>query len=266
MPICWLVLLLLALGTGFGKMLGAEGPTAPGPELKYEEPRCLTGLVYGLGPESKTVLFKFKRVSNRSGSTLNVRREFTYPDGKPAAREKVVYEGDWLVSYDLEDLQTGEAGSVRLPPPADASAKSSVEFEYRKPASGGTLKARTETLVENTLINDMVGPFLVAHWDALLRGEKVKCRYIVVSRSETVGFTFVKDSESVWEGREVLVVKMEATSAFVARLVDPLIFTIEKAQPHRVFRYVGRTTPKLQVKGKWKDLDAATVFDWEPAR
>jgi hypothetical protein len=36
--------------------------------------------------------------------------------------------------------------------------------------------------------------------------------------------------------------------------------------PHRVREYTGRTTPKIQVKGKWKDLDATTVFDWDTAR
>ena len=102
--------------------------------------------------------------------------------------------------------------------------------------------------------------------DALSRGEKVKCRYIVVPRSETVGFTFVKDSETTWQGRSVLVVRMEATSRIIAALVDPLFFTMEKDAPHRTVQYVGRTTPKIQVGGKWKDLDAVTVFDWESAR
>jgi hypothetical protein len=52
----------------------------------------------------------------------------------------------------------------------------------------------------------------------------------------------------------------------LATLVDPLYFTLEKAPPHRVLRYAGRTTPKTQVGGKWKDLDAVTVFDWDSAR
>jgi len=59
---------------------------------------------------------------------------------------------------------------------------------------------------------------------------------------------------------------MEASSSFVRMKVDPLLFTLEKAPPHRVLRYTGRTTPKTQVGGKGKDLDAVTVFDWAAAR
>jgi hypothetical protein len=109
-------------------------------------------------------------------------------------------------------------------------------------------------------------PFLIDHWDALLRGDKVKCRYIVLPRKETVGFTFFKDSESTWRGHRVLLVKMQPSSTIIAALIDPLMFTIEMAPPHRVFQYAGRTTPKIQAGSKWKDLDAVTVFDWDSAR
>jgi hypothetical protein len=89
---------------------------------------------------------------------------------------------------------------------------------------------------------------------------------IVVPRRETVGFTFLKQSETTWRGQEVVTVRMEATSAILGALVDPLFFTIQKAPPHRVLQYVGRTTPKIRAGGKWKDLDAVTVFDWAPAQ
>src|ERR1017187_4433295 len=78
--------------------------------LKYEEPKLLLGTLYAKDSGRQQVIFKFKRVATRSGSTLNVLREYTYPDGKPAARERVVYEGDNLVSYALDELQIGAAG------------------------------------------------------------------------------------------------------------------------------------------------------------
>ncbi len=245
---------------------GSEQRSAFGAgELKYEEPKNLTGTIYAPGSNSQKLLFNFKRTANRSGSTLNVQRDYTYPDGKPAARERVVYEGDNLVLYELEELQIGAVGSAKIQHDTEGSGKGHIDFQYAKKA-GIPPSARTEALAENTLINDMVGPFLVSHWDALQRGEKVKCRYIAVPRKETVGFTFVKDSDSTWHGRDVLIVRMEASSRLVAVLVDPLFFTIEKTSPHRVLQYAGRTTPKIQVDGKWKDTDAVTVFDWGAAR
>ena len=56
---------------------------------------------------------------------------------------------------------------------------------------------------------------------------------------------------------------VEPTSPIISALVNPLFFTIEKASPHRVLQYVGRTTPKIKAGGKWKDLDAVTVFEWK---
>jgi len=220
----------------------------------------LTGAIYAR--DTRQLLFKFKRIADRSGSTLKVQRDFTYPDGKLAAQERVVYEGDALASFELHEAQIGASGSARIRRAPDNPAKGSIEFEYTAEARGHP-KARTEPLRENTLIGDMVGPFLVSHLEALLRGEKVKCRYIVVPRRETVGFTFSKDSESMREGRRVLIVRMEASSRVLAALVDPLFFTMDEPSPHQILQYVGRTTPKIQVGNKWKDLDALTVFDWQ---
>jgi hypothetical protein len=234
-------------------------------ELNLEHPQYLSGTLYAEEPTDPKVLFKFRRVAHRSGATLTVQNEFSYPDGKLAVRERVVYEGDTLVSYALEELQLGAVGSASLRRSPENPSKGSIEFTYAREA-GGRAKTRTEGLAENTLIADMVGPFLTSHWKALGRGEKVKCHFIVVPRQQTVGFTFVKDSESTWQGLETMVIRMEASSPFVAALVDPMFFTIEKAPPHRVLQYAGRTTPKIQAGGKWKDLDAVMVFDWDSAR
>ena len=264
LPLRWLALALLT-AAGMLPVFAGE-PARPGHlEPRYEEPKYLAGAIYAQGSDRGKPLFKFRRLADRSGSTLKVQRDYTYPDGKLAAQERVVYEGDALVPFELDELQIGAAGRAGLRRSADNAARGSIQFEYR-PEPRARPKLRTETLAENTLIADMVGPFLAAHWDGLLRGEKVKCRFIVVPRRETVGFTFVKTRDSTWQGRAVLIVKMEASSTFVAALVNPLFFTIEKAPPHRVVEYAGRTTPKLQAGAKWKDLDAVTVFDWAAAR
>ncbi len=84
----------------------------------------------------------------------------------------------------------------------------------------------------------------------------------VLPRRETVGFIFVKSSESAWEGQPVLILKMEPSSRVIAALVEPLYFSLQKAPPHHVLEYIGRTTPKIETGGQWRDLDAVTVFDW----
>lgn len=254
---CWL------LNSG-----AAAAETAPTLDaaLEYEEPTNLVGVIYARDADAQHPLYKFKRTAVRSGSVLNVQREYTYPDGKLAAKELLLYNAQGLVSFKLEETQIGAEGSAVVRRPAANPGKAILEFDYAKKAPGGKAKVKTEALQNNTLVADMLGPFLARNWASLSRGEKLKCRYIVVPRQETVGFTFTRQSESTLQGRPVLVVKMEPTSFVISALVDLLYLTLEKAPPHRVLQYVGRTTPKARVGEKWADLDAVTVFDWKDAK
>jgi hypothetical protein len=108
----------------------------------------------------------------------------------------------------------------------------------------------------------MIPAFIVSHWNALAAGTPAKFRYLVLSRVETVGFRLIKESETTRQGKAVLRLKMEPTSIIIAQLVDPLYFIVEKDAPHRIFQYLGRTTPVIKNGNKWKDLDADTVFEW----
>ena len=245
--------------TGSNKIAAEDAQ--PKERLKYEEPKSLTGAIYATGSDQQKLLFRFKRQETRSGSTVRVVRDYTYPDGKPAAQEEIVYEGNNLASLIVRELQIGAEGSAKIRRTTDQT-EGTIQFEYVK-SPGSATKSRTEALRENTLVGDMVGPFLADHWDALMRGEKLKSRYIAVPRMETVGFTFLKDAGSNPQNAEAVSIRMEPTSRIIAAIVDPLYFSIEKAAPHRVLHYNGRTTPKLNVRGKWEDLDATTVFDWK---
>lgn len=258
--------LSLILGAAWGgpPALGSDTAKPSSAELMYEAPATLAGAVYAKGSGQKTLLFRFKRQASRSGSTLNVSREFTRPDGRPAVRQHVVYNGDELVSFELEELQNGGRGSAKIRRDPGDPAKGVIRFEYTKDtASASKPKTNEEPLQKDTLVDDMIGPFIAAHWDALMKGERVKCRYLSVPRRETVGFTFVKESESTWQGQAVAMIKMEPTSVIIKALVDPVFFAIEKESRHRIRQYIGRTTPKIKAGSKWNDLDAETVYDWK---
>jgi len=249
-----LIFFFLAVG------ISSETKSLSASLFKYEEPKFLTGTIYS--QDSKTILFKFSRHLTRSGNELEAIREYAYPDGKLAARERVIYDRDELRLYELEELQTGGYGRATIKPDEDNPQKQRLHFEYSKEsASRASPKRGFETLQSNTLNNDMVGPFLASHWAAVMKGE-VKCRFIVVPRGETVGFRFVKESESQWQGKPVVSVRMEPTSPVIRALVNPLHFKIEKEGAHRVLDYSGRTTPKLKSGNKWEELDGITVFDW----
>jgi hypothetical protein len=54
---------------------------------------------------------------------------------------------------------------------------------------------------------------------------------------------------------------MNPSGLLLSQVVNPLVFTVEKAAPHMLLSYIGRTTPRVKKGADWKYLDAETVFD-----
>lgn len=225
----------------------------------FEAPPVLTASVYSLDGEK--LLFKFKRTATQSGKVVHVVREYTYPDGKLAVRERVDYRQESPIYYQLDELQTGAEGTVSFERPSSGTETGTILFQYAA-SPHSSASSRTEALKPDTLLNDTVGPFLAGHFQQLADGEKVSCRCVVITHRQTIGFVLKKESEEFWHGKEVIRVKMEPSSFIISTLVAPLHLVIEKAAPHRVLEYRGRTTPKAGRPGHWSDLDAVTVFDW----
>src|SRR5581483_9501635 len=69
----------------------------------YSQPSVLTATVYAKNALPTDILYKFRRTATRSNNTVRVLREFSFPDGRTAAREQVVYESGRLVFCDLEE-------------------------------------------------------------------------------------------------------------------------------------------------------------------
>jgi len=233
---------------------GADAPS------RYEYPKLLTGTIYAANSDLKRVLYKFKRTVTTSGNSLTAVREFTAPDDTLAARETVVYLGDDLVSFEVKDLQAKTSATVQLS--RAAKTKPTIAFKFVSDNNTRTNVA-TESLRPDTLISDMIAPFLTAHWDDLLKGKEVKFRFVAAERAETIGFKFAKHAESTRNDKPVVVLKMSPSSFVIAAFVNPIFVTMEKDGDHRVLQYDGPTTPKIKDGNEWKDLDAVTVFDWD---
>jgi hypothetical protein len=261
-----LLFIVLCWGLGQALCFGA-GPVTRSTQpmlIDYEEPRLLIGRIFAMGTEPKKLLFTSQRTATRSGSMVKVMCEYTYPDGSVAARDKIVYDGGQLVSFETDELQTNEKGSAAVRADPRNPAKRKVFFEYNRGRGNEAKKStNTENLETETLVDDMIPAFIVSHWEALAKGTPARFRYIVLSRSETVGFKLVKHSEMTWNGTPALRLKMEPTSFIIAQLVDPIFFIVEKNGAHRILQYIGRTTPLIRDGNKWKDLDADTIFDWK---
>jgi hypothetical protein len=229
---------------------------AAGNAIDYLNPNVFTGTIYS-DASLKQVLFTFRRTATNSGSEIHVLREFNLPNGKPAVREQVVYEGGQMKSFLLEELQTGGKGVAKV---QSTGSEPKISFDFTQ---GSIKKTGTEKFLDEILTADMVGPYLAAHFDEIEKGAVLKCRLMSLSRAETVGFKFIKESDTTWHGKPVMMVTLQPSSIIIAQLVDSLHFIVEMDGIHRVLQYTGRTTPSIQKNGKWEDLDAVTVFDWK---
>src|ERR1041385_5991340 len=116
--------------------------------FKYEAPTNLTGTIYTA--DRKKVMFKFSRRSVRHGDRLDVDRVFSYPDGTSASKEKVIYQRDELLEYDVDDLQLGARGSATIVSLKSEPARQIISLEYTKDVHSKTKpKTGTETLQKN---------------------------------------------------------------------------------------------------------------------
>jgi len=235
-------------------------PAAAEP-FDFAEPKLITGTIYALGSDRKQVLYAFRRTTVRDGATVRVERKFLCPDGTVAAVENAVYEAGRLVSFEMRELQTGVSGAIQIAPDAQHPGQSKIAIGY---AHGPTPpKGDWQKLPSDTLVDDTIYPFLVAHWDELMRGDAVKFHFVALEWKKAFSFRFVKAGEAVVDGRTVERIRMEPTNLLVASVVNPLTFILEKDAPRRIISYVGRTTPRVKKGKSWKYLDAETVFDWK---
>lgn len=231
--------------------------------IDLAHPSLVTGTLYEFGSNRKKVIFHFRRTATQVGDAIQVEQLFTLPDGSVACRERILYRANQLVTYDTEDLRADVRGSIVIGPDPKNPKRERVSLEQIQGQNpGAKILKGVEPLQPNTLISDTIYPFILGHWDELMNGSAVKFRLVSLDPPTTFAFKVVKDSESTRSGQPVVVIKMELGNVILAHLMRPIYFTIEKAAPHRVFSYIGRTTPRDKVGGAWKFIDAEVVVDW----
>jgi len=255
----WLALWLSVLPAGRAGDAARPATTAA---YDYAEPKLLTGTLYEIGSHQQKVLYTFRRIAVPSGTVVHVERQFYRTNGLLAAVDKVVYKSNRLVFYQMQDFQARVSGAVRIAPDPEHPARQQIFISYGPgliPPPG-----YAQNLPPDTVFDDTVYPFMLAHWNELMRGNTVNFRFVSFEWERTFAFHFVKTAEFVQQGRTVEQIRMAPDSLLIGELVDPLIFIVEKASPHHVLSYIGRTTPRIQRGSSWKYLDAETVFHYPP--
>lgn len=256
-----MVLLALALSVIPAGLAGDAARPASTAAYDFAEPKLLTGTLYEIGSHRQKVLYTFRRIAVQSGAVVRVERQFFRTNGIMAAVDKVVYKTNGLQSYRMQDFQARVSGAVWVAPDPQLPARQQIFISYGPGLIPPIGKA--QNLPSDIVYDDTVYPFMMAHWNALIRGDTVKFHFISFEWERTFMFQFMKTGESVQHNQPVVQITMQPISLLLAPFVDPLIFTVEKASPHRILSYIGRTTPRIQKGNSWKYLDAETVFDWK---
>lgn len=256
-----IVLALALCRFALASVLAAE-PASPAasPAFDYAKPKLLTGTLYAAHSHRGQVLYTFRRTATRSGPFVHVERRFFTTNGTLAAAEKVLYESNELVSYEMQDFQAHVCGAVKIEPDPQNPARQKIFISYGRGLHPP--KGRARTLRPDTVIDDTLYPFMVAHWNELMRGKTVTFRFVSLDWERTFEFELVKTGQSAAHGRSVVQLKMKPASFFIAALVKPIFFTVQQSAPHRILSYIGRTTPRIKRGSYWKYLDAETVFDY----
>jgi hypothetical protein len=213
--------------------------------------RPYTAKVYEVGSNRTKLLYNLTRTEkDLGGGKLEAKVVFSDPQtSKEAVTENVIYEGGRPVRYALKKPQIGQEGLLEI-------KDGKLLFSYTEDGKADT---DDEKDVPNLIIGPYVVEYLTKNWDTLAKGEELKARFAALDRKETVGFTFKKiEDEKAGPGK--VVIRMKPTSFIIAALVDPLLFTFDGAT-RKLHSVLGRTLPKRQVDGKWKDLDAEIIYD-----
>jgi len=226
----------------------------------YASPKLLTATLYAIGSNRQDVLYTFRRTATRSNDTVNVTRQFITTNGDLAAEEKIVYVSGQLDSFELQEFQAQVSGSIRIAPNPKNPDREQLIISYGPGLAPP--KGDVENLPTNTVIDDTLCPFLLAHWDDLMAGKSPKFHFVSLEHERTYEFRLARTGELMQDNQTVEQIKMEAVNPFVAEFVDPIVMLVQKDSPHHILSYIGRTTPRIKKGKSWKYLNAETVFHW----
>ena len=212
---------------------------------------ALTGTIYEKDSGRKKVLYTIESTESESDGIYQREMIFFDTTGKPVVKEWVKLKGTDVISYGAEFPRREEKGLIEV-------KDKTIHFSYTK---DGKTKTAKESLVENFVVGLSMVPYIQSNWDKFISGEEINIRFGVLDRKDTVGLTFIRQKEKE-NKKGIVLAKMKASSFLIRALVDPLYLYFNEETKELEY-FIGRAKPKQLINGKWKDLDAETVYQNE---
>ena len=208
-----------------------------------------------MGSQPRKLLFTNKHVSKPTEKGYFFENTYSDLQGNVVAIEStdVIRDGDQLRIhiYKIVQKQTNSEGQVEV---KDGKAY----FQFTK---DGKTKKSSESVGDDFVCGPTLLSYLHHRYDTIRNGGKVKARFVVLDRLETVGFEYFEEKTLDYNGKKARMIKMKPSSFLVAAIVDPLHFIVP-IDGGRVWEVDGRTQLKYKVGDKLKELDADTVYEY----
>ena len=217
-------------------------PEASG-ELIYQ------GATFALKQPSAQPLFRYERRLNSSTANSWVATHLTR---NPKGELIILESGQFTPAYELQrftviNQQGGFSGSVQLT--ADGRH---LHYSLN---DNGSIASADEDVDLPVITGPSMHGFILQHWDALLAGQNLGVRLLVLQEMQTYGF----DIRFEQLAGDQAAFSLTPSSLLIRLAVAPLRVVFD-ANSKNVLRYEGRVPPKQEVDGQLKDLDAGVDY------
>ena len=124
------------------------------------------------------------------------------PDGQPFARKHMQVTGSAQApSYRWEDRRSGQAASV-------AATSGSVQLSWKEDAAAET-RAQRLPLPPDAVIDAGFDAAVRAHWQRLMRGERLSLQFLVPSRQRYYAVQVQRVGAVRWQGRDAQSIQVQ---------------------------------------------------------
>jgi hypothetical protein len=212
-----------------------------------------TSKIFAADSNKQTLLFTGRHEAETTSDSMLGTTVYSDLDGKVVARESMEFavsgSNRILKWYRLEQLQLATDGKVEI-------NGNTAHYSYTR---GGKTNTSDEKIGDDFVVGPSLLGYLEHKWSDILAGKTVEIRFGVLDRLESVGFELFKDKETEIDGKKAIAVKMKPSNFIISALVDPLTFFFTP-DGKILMELFGRVPVKKLVDGKYKDLDAVTVY------
>lgn len=207
--------------------------------------------LYDLKSHRETKLYTLEIQLSAKDDGVYSETSFRDLSGKEVVHESGFVKGANIQRYEITRAQTSEKGRFEV-------VGDKIHFEYEGP--NGKKKTAEEKIKGTLLAVPSFNAFVKENWETLDSGKGLDVRFAVWDRLETVGFTLQKTGTKEDQPNDPWIeLRMKPTSFIIAALVDP-IYLYYSTKTKKLMVMKGRVAPKIERDGKWKDLDAETVY------